>query len=132
MHFQGLIALIVSICGLIFAGHVLLSKSSLEQVFMSPEQRIKQRIYAVLSGTLYFTFLVPFLYIAYSSIFNLKETDAINWDIVKIIAVNTFIISLVFLGLIIRVFRNFIIKEDVKYKILTEDLGELFLIKMLD
>lgn len=132
MNIQGLIALIISIGGLIFAGHVLLSKSSFEQVFMTPEQISKQRIYAVLGGTLYFTFLVPALYIGWTNIINTKEIDLINWDTVKIIAVNTFIISLVFLGGIIKVIRNFVAKTDIKYKVVTKDLGELFLIKMLD
>lgn len=128
MSMQGVIALLISISGLWFAGYVLLSKTSFEEVFMTTEQKMKQRLFAVLVAVLYFTILFPLLYVTWECL----EITSINWSMVSSIALNTFVISLVILGRVIKTIANFITKEKIMYKVTIDGLDEMYLIKMLD
>ncbi|WP_223638888.1 hypothetical protein [Planococcus sp. 4-30] len=132
MSIQGVIALLISICGIGFAGFSLLSKTAFEEVFMTTEQKIKQRLFALLAAVLYFTVLFPFLYVAWGIVVNNVELASINWELATSIAVNTLVISAFILGIGMKKVSNFITKEKTMYKVNIADLGEVYLIKMLD
>ncbi|MGN7854365.1 hypothetical protein [Exiguobacterium sp. 22311] len=132
MSIQGIIALVISIGGIGFAGFSLLSKTAFEEVFMTTEQKIKQRLFGLLAAVLYFTVLFPFLYVAWGIVVNDLELAWINWELATGIAVNTLVISAAILGIGMKKVGNFITKEKTMYKVNIEGLGELYLVKMLD
>lgn len=132
MSIQGGITLLITIVGIGFAGFSLLSKTAFEEIFMTTEQKIKQRLFALLAAVLYFTVLVPFLYVAWGTGVNDLEFAAVNWERTTGIAVYSMIISAFIFGIGVKRVGNFITKEKIIYKVDIPDLGEVYLIKMLD
>lgn len=60
------------------------------------------------------------------------EYEAIDWSLVIIIAISTFMVSFVLFIFYAKPIGNFLIKEKAMYKVYLEELGELYIIKMLD
>lgn len=132
MSIQGIITLLITLVGVGFAGFSLLSKTAFEGIFMTPEQKMKRRLFALLAAVFYFTILAPFLYILWGTVVNHLELAAINWELATGIAVNTMVISAFILGIVVKRVGNFITKEKTMYKVDIPGLGEMYLIKMLD
>lgn len=132
MNIQGGIALLITIVGIGFVGLSLLFKTDFEGVFMTTEQKIKKRLFALLAVVFYFTVLIPFLYVAWGTGVNDLEFAAVNWERTTAIAVYSMIISAFIFGIGLKTVGNFIAKEKTMYKVDIPGLGEMYLIKMLD
>ena len=132
MSIQTSIPLLITIVGVGFAGLSLLSKTAFEGVFMTTEQKIKQRLFAVLAAIFYFTIFVPFLYVAWGTGIKNLEFTAVNWERTTALAVYSMIISAFIFGIGIKKVNNFMAKEKIMYKVDIPGLGGLYLIKMLD
>lgn len=132
MSIQGSITLLITLVGIGFGGLSLLSKTAFEGVFLTTEQKIKQRLFALLAAIFYFTICVPFLYVVWGTSVNNLEFAAVNWERTTALAVYSMIISAFIFGIGIKRVSNFITKEKTMYKVNIPGLGEMYLIKMLD
>lgn len=132
MNIPGFLASIIGICIVLISGYSLLYKTDFEKVFMTTEQKLKQKLvmYVLLIG--YTTFLVPFLYIMCNISINNSDQFSIDWNKTISIAITTFFTSSFIVLVCIKKINNFVIKEKTMYKVDVEDIGEVYLIKMFD
>ncbi|MCJ1908435.1 hypothetical protein [Planococcus ruber] len=132
MSIQGIIPLLIALVGTGFAGFSLVSKTAFESIFMTTEQKMKRQLFTLLGAVLYFTFLFPFLYVAWGTGVKHLEFAAINWERATAITLYSLVISALIMGIVVKRVGNFVIKEKIMYKVDFPDLGEMYLIKMLD
>ncbi|OAN10138.1 hypothetical protein [Exiguobacterium undae] len=132
MKIPSIIALIISLSAGIIPGISLVSKTKFESTFLTTEQILKRHFFIVFVAALYLSFLLSFFYVLVSYFIRDLSYESINWSTVIIIAVSTFLLSFVFSICYAKPISNFIIKEKSVYKVRLENLGELYIIKMLD
>ncbi len=132
MNIPGILVSIIALCIGLISGYSLLYKTDFEQVFMTTEQKLKQKLimYVLLIG--YTTFLFPFLYIMGSISINNSDQFSIDWNKTISIAITTFFISSFIVLVCIKKIKNFVVKEKTMYKVDVESIGEVYLIKMFD
>lgn len=132
MKISAIIALILSLSAGIIPGISLVSKTNFESTFMTTEQLLKKRFLIILSVALYLAFLIAFFYLLVSYYIKGLSFESLNWPFTVIIAISTFMFTSIFLIFSVKPISNFITKEKAMYKVCIEDLGELYIIKMLD
>lgn len=132
MNIQGIVISIVTIGTASISAYSLFSKTGLEKIFMTEEQKVIQKLFAYLLLIAYTTFLFPFLYVMWSIGVENKNIISINWNRVTTITILTFFISAFIVLVCIEKIKNFVIKEKNMYKVEIENIGELYLIKMLN
>lgn len=132
MAIPALTTAIVSLLTLLLPSMALLSKTSFEINFMTTEQILKKRLFDTLGIILYISFLFPFMYIMWSIYVKNLDFRAIDWVFTLSISIITFLISSVFFTFYTKPIQNILIKNRRMYKVDLDDLGELYIIKMLD
>lgn len=132
MSIQSIVTVAILLCTLVFSGIVLLSKTTFESMFMTSEQILKKRLFDIFGITIYFSLLIPFFYVMWKFIVFDLSFSSIDWSTCVLIGISTFLITFIFLLFYAKPLRNFIVKEKIVYKVKIEDLGELYIIKMLD
>lgn len=132
MTISALLTAIVSLSAILLSSMALLSKTSFEIYFMTTEQILKKRLFDTLGIVLYLSFLSPFIYIVWNIYVKKLEFGAINWRFTLSISITTFLISSVLILFYAKPVRNIMIKDRIMYKVNLDDLGELYIIKMLD
>lgn len=129
-----LIPLIISIAGVIIPINALNSKSTLSRTFFTDEQKLKVKYY----NTFMFSTIIAFA-VAYSAI-ALRVYTKVDYQIETIditsslaIAFWIFVTLLLITSPVIRWIDNFLIKTQIKYKVLlSEEIGEVYILRMHD
>lgn len=132
MGVLALISIVAFIIGIIVSGKALLSKSELEQVFLTHEQKIKMYFYKLFGLSGLIAFLVSDLYILWSITINKKTAEMVNWSFAFALALVIFICCLISLGTIEKVVQNFFIKHHFKYKVTLNNFGEVYILRMMN
>lgn len=132
MKISAIIAIILSLSAGIIPALSLVSKSKFESTFMTTEQNLKRYFFILLSASIYLGGLSSLFYVVISY-FNVDfKYVSINWSNAGFFGLFIFIISFSFSALYAKSISNFFIKEKTVYKVCLDDLGELYIIKMLD
>lgn len=129
---SALISLVTFLIGIIVSGKALLSKSELEQVFLTHEQKIKMYYYKLFGLSGLIAFLVGDLYILWSLTLNKETAETVNWSFAFALAFVIFFCGLISLGTIEKIVQNFFIKHHFKYKVSLENLGDVYILKMMN
>lgn len=127
------LSIITIVFGIILGGNVLNSKSDLEQTFLLQEQKIKMYYYNLfyLSGILAFIG-VAFYTICREIIERHYKLEILDWKNAISLGALIFICCLFSLGSIIRLIQNFLISHHFKYKVNLVDIGEVYILKMMN
>jgi hypothetical protein len=127
-----LISIITVIIGLSVSGKALLSKSELEQVFLTHEQKIKLYYYKLFGLSGLIALLVGDIYILWSLTIDDKTLETSNWSFAFALSFVIFISCMISLGTLVRVIRNFFIKHHLKYKVNVTNIGEVYILRMMN
>ncbi|MGD6969364.1 hypothetical protein ACQCVP_23555 [Rossellomorea vietnamensis] len=127
-----LLSSIAFLVGTFVSGKALISKSEIEQVFLTREKKIKMYYYTllVLSGLI--AFLIGDLYILWHIFINDKTVETVNWNFAIALTLVVFICCLVTLGTLAKLIQTFFIKEHYKYKVQLINIGEVYIIGMMN
>lgn len=128
------ITIISFIAGLIVSGNVLNSKSDLERVFLTHEQMIKTYFYNLIMLSGIIAFIGSNIFITWK-VFTEKGKTTIGMNELSTafgFAIVIFICSLISLGTIIRLIQNFFFKHHYKYKVNFPDIGEVYILSMMN
>ena len=132
MSVSALISVVTLLIGLVVSGNALLSKSELEQVFLTHEKKIKMYYYKLLGMSGLIAFLVSDFYILWSVSIDKKTAETANWSFAFALLFVILICCLISLGTIEKVFHNFLIKHHYKYKVNLNDFGEVYILRMMN
>ncbi|WP_298468974.1 hypothetical protein [uncultured Psychrobacillus sp.] len=132
MGVPALLSIVTLIVAVIISGKALLSKSELEQVFLTHEQKIKMHYYKLFGLSGLIAFLVSDLYILWSITINKKTAEMVNWSFAFGIALVIFICCLISLGTIERFVQNFLIMHHFKYKVTLNNFGDVYILRMMN
>lgn len=128
------ISIITIIFGLILGGNALNLKSDVERVFLTHEQKLKMYYYNlfVLSGII--AFIGATIYITWKLYIEKEKAilEMNNWNSAIALAIIIFICCLFSLGTLIRLIQNFFIKYQFKYKTNLSDIGEVYILGMMN
>jgi len=127
------ITIVTIILGVIFGGNALNSKTELERVFITHEQRLKIYYYNLflLSGII--AFFVSLIYITWkTNLSDNKILETSDWSFSIVLGIFIFICCLISLGTIIRLINNIFIKHHYKYMINLKDIGEVYILSMMN
>ncbi|WP_316572059.1 hypothetical protein [Neobacillus sp. YIM B06451] len=116
----------------IISWKALLSKSDLEQVFLTHEQKIKLYYLKLISLSGLIAFLFGDLYILWSLTFKGKTAATADWNFAIALGFVVFICCLITLGAIEKVIQNLVLKSHTKYKVTLENIGEVYILKMMN
>lgn len=128
------ISIVTIIFGLILRGNALNSKSELEKVFLTHEQKLKMYYYNlfVLSGII--AFIGATIYIVWK-VYIEKGTTILkmnDWSSAIALAIIIFICCLFSLGSILRLIQKIFFKHHFKYKVNLIDIGEVYILGMMN
>lgn len=129
---SAIISVVTFFIGIAVSGKALLSKSELEQVFLTHEQKIKMYYYKLFGLSGLIAFLVGDLYILWSLTINKKTAETANWSFAFALALVIFICGLISLGTIEKIVQNFFVKHHFKYKVNLIDYGEVYILRMMN
>lgn len=128
------ISIVTIIFGLILRGNALNSKSDLEKVFLTHEQKLKMYYYNlfVLSGII--AFIGTIIYIAWKVYIKKGKTmlEMNDWGSAIALAIIIFVCCLFSLGSIIKLIENFFLKHHFKYKVNLTNVGEVYILGMMN
>ncbi len=128
------ISIVTIIFGLILRGNALNSKSDLEKVFLTHEQKLKMYYYNlfVLSGLM--AFIGTMIYIVWK-VYIKKGTTILemnDWSSAIALAIIIFVCCLFSLGSILRLIEKVFIKHHFKYKVNLTNVGEVYILGMMN
>lgn len=132
MGIPALISIVTFVVGITVSGKALLSKSELEQVFLTHEQKIKMYYYKLFGLSGLIAFLVSDLYILWSISINKKTAVTANWSFAFALSLVIFICCLISLGTIEKIVQHFFIKHHYKYKVTLNNFGEVYILRMMN
>jgi hypothetical protein len=126
------ISTITVVIGLFVSGKAMLSKSELEQVFLTHEQKIKMYYYKLFGLSSLIAIFGGYLYLLWNLTINKNTTETVNWGFVIGLSFVVFICCLISLGTVIQIFQNIIIKHHYKYKVSLDNIGDVYILRMMD
>lgn len=129
-----ILTLATVLISLIVSGKALLSKTEIEQVFLTNEQKIKRYYFRLIVFSVSVAVFIGDVYFLWSIFFGDKTTQTVDWGLVFSITLIIFIICLAITGTIERLIQNFCIKHDFIFKVTFTDvnIGEVYILKMLN
>ncbi|WP_066065279.1 hypothetical protein [Neobacillus soli] len=131
MGITEILSLVTVLIASFISGKTLLSKSDLEQVFLTHEQKIKLYYIKLLGLSSLIGFLGGDLYILWNLTLNKKTAETANWNFAIALSFVIFICCLFTLGTVEKVIQNFIIQSHYKYKISLE-IGDVYILRMMN
>jgi hypothetical protein len=132
MGITTVISTITLLAGLIVSGKALISKSEIEQVFLTNEQKIKMYYYKLFSLSGLIALMIGDLLIVWEVTIHKKTASTANWGLAIAVSFIVFIFCLIFLGAVIRVIYNFFIKHYYIYKVRLNEIGDLYILRMMN
>lgn len=127
------IPIFTSIFGLLIPVHALNSKTILGKTFFTDEQRIKVKYYNNFLFSLIMAFAIEYFYLLIK--INMRDNHQIgSQDLQSALVWGTllFIFFLMMTPTLLTWINNFCIKRHIKYKIVLEGIGPVFIIRMHD
>ncbi|MED1471783.1 hypothetical protein [Bacillus salipaludis] len=131
MGITAIISTLTVVIGLIISGRALISKTELEKLFFTNEQKIKMYYYKLVGLSGLISILVGDLYILWNITFGTKTGEKANWGFAIALTFVIFICCLISLGNLERVVQNFFIKSHIKFKVNLENIGDVYVLRML-
>lgn len=126
-----LISIITVLIGLFISGKALLSKTGLEQVFFTHEQKIKTYLLKLIGVSLLTAFLVGDLYVLWNLTFR-NNIETTNWNYAFGLSIIVFIFSIIFYRSIDKIIKTFFKKHHFKFKVNLEKIGEVYIVRMMN
>ncbi|RLQ84915.1 hypothetical protein [Planomicrobium sp. Y74] len=128
-----LLTILTAIGGIVLTGSALNSRSDLERVFFTHEQKTKAYFYNLLILSGLFSFSITFLTLLFES--SIAKGKGIPDEILTLAVyswIGLFIFFMIFLGFIVDLIDNLFIKHPYKYKVSIPELGEVYILSMLN
>jgi hypothetical protein len=118
--------------GLLVSFRVLISKSDLERVFLSPEQTTLMNFFRLIGISASIGILVADIYYVWFSFYEGKTTETIEWNFIAALGLVVFVLCLCFLDVFKKILFVFFARYHYKYKVNIENLGEVYIHKMMN
>ncbi|MCM3729888.1 hypothetical protein M3226_30660 [Neobacillus cucumis] len=118
--------------GLLVGVKALLSKSELEQAFLTQEQLIKLGLYRLISLSAFIGVLAADLYFMWSLMFRGKKYETTDWNYVLGLGIAWFIFGLMFVSMFTTIIVPVFAKYHFKYKVHIPGTGDVYIHKMMN
>lgn len=131
--FLTLLTILTAVGGIILTGSALNSRSDLERVFFTHEQKTKAYFYNLLILSGLFSFSITFLTLLLES--SMSKNKGISDESLTLAVyswIGLFIFFMIFLGFVVRMVDNLFIKHHYKYKVSIPGIGEVYILSMLN
>ena len=129
---QNIFPLIGAGFGLLVSIKTLISKSDLEQVFLTPEQIVKMKFYRTVGFSASFGVLIADAYFIWCLILEGQTYRTVDWNIVFALALFSFILCLMFISIFQPLYLWIFSRYHYKYKIYIEGIGDIYILKMMN
>lgn len=128
-----LLTILTAVGGIILAGSALNSRSDLERVFFTHEQKTKAYFYNLLILSGLFSFSITFFTLLLERF--ITKNKGISDESLTLAVyswIGLFIFFMIFLGFVVSMVDNLFIKHHYKYKVSIPELGEVYILSMLN
>lgn len=132
MGITTVISTITLLVGLIVSGKALISKSEIEQVFLTNEQKIKMYYYKLFSLSGLIALFIGDLLIVWEVTIHKKTASGANWGLTAAVSSIVFIFCLLFLGTVIRITYNMFVKHYYMYRVRLNEVGDVYILRMMN
>lgn len=132
LNLGAIVTLILSFSSLIIQFQALLSKSELERVFMTDDQKIKRGYIRLFGISAALGFLVADLYYLWCVTFRGANVGMLNWPMITGMGVTVFALSLILYGPLEKIGRYIFERNHVRYKYEDRELGMIYITKMMN
>ncbi|MGE7219243.1 hypothetical protein ACQKJC_22430 [Priestia koreensis] len=129
---NNLFTIFMAAFGLIISIKALVSKSDLEQVFLTQEQVIKLKFYRLIGLSASLGIVIADLYFLWLLIFKGKTFNTVDWSKIITISIIWSILGFLFFSVLSSILISIFTKYHYKYKVNLEGTGDLYILKMMN
>lgn len=118
--------------GLLVSIKALVSKSDLEQIFLTHEKILKMKFYRLIGLSAAIAILLPDIYFIWCLIYQGKTFQTVNWNFIIGLVFLIFLFSLMCLSILKSIIIGIFARYHYMYKVNIDDIGDVYILKMLN